>query len=128
MRKVFLLQAIGPLFGLGQTAPSSDTDITPRTLETYPESCNTPSDRACWSHGFDIETDYEVKIPHTGVTRRVSEMKPTRQLCTDKASMTGSSPSTTTGSAVTACRRVLLCLSMVSTGPLCRGVHHSNLH
>lgn len=78
MRKVFLLEAIGLFFGLGQSTPFSDIDITPRTPKTYSESCNTPSNRACWSPGFDIETDYEVEIPHTGVTRRVSEMKPTR--------------------------------------------------
>ncbi|KAK4145141.1 laccase [Dichotomopilus funicola] len=32
-------------------------------------SCNTPSNRACWSNGFDINTDYEVKSPDTGVVR-----------------------------------------------------------
>ncbi|KAI0021765.1 multicopper oxidase-domain-containing protein [Xylariomycetidae sp. FL0641] len=26
-------------------------------------SCNTPSNRACWSEGFDIHTDYETTIP-----------------------------------------------------------------
>ena len=78
MRKLFLLQAIGLLFGLGQSALSSDTDVTPRSMEAGGPTCNTPSNRACWSHGFDIRTDYEVKIPHTGVTRRVSEVKPAR--------------------------------------------------
>lgn len=32
-------------------------------------SCNTPSDRACWTNGFDINTDYEAKTPFTGVVR-----------------------------------------------------------
>lgn len=32
-------------------------------------SCNTPSNRACWSEGFDINTDWEVKAPVTGKTR-----------------------------------------------------------
>ncbi|KAI1487858.1 laccase [Biscogniauxia mediterranea] len=31
-------------------------------------SCNTPDNRACWSDGFDINTDYEKNIPQ-GVTR-----------------------------------------------------------
>nr|1GW0_A Chain A, LACCASE-1 [Melanocarpus albomyces]1GW0_B Chain B, LACCASE-1 [Melanocarpus albomyces]2IH8_A Chain A, Laccase-1 [Melanocarpus albomyces]2IH8_B Chain B, Laccase-1 [Melanocarpus albomyces]2IH9_A Chain A, Laccase-1 [Melanocarpus albomyces]2IH9_B Chain B, Laccase-1 [Melanocarpus albomyces]3FU7_B Chain B, Laccase-1 [Melanocarpus albomyces]3FU9_A Chain A, Laccase-1 [Melanocarpus albomyces]3FU9_B Chain B, Laccase-1 [Melanocarpus albomyces]3QPK_A Chain A, Laccase-1 [Melanocarpus albomyce len=32
-------------------------------------TCNTPSNRACWSDGFDINTDYEVSTPDTGVTQ-----------------------------------------------------------
>ncbi|KAI5919594.1 probing oxygen channels in Melanocarpus Albomyces laccase [Camillea tinctor] len=33
-------------------------------LSTHdPGSCNTPSNRACWSNGFDIHTDYETKTP-----------------------------------------------------------------
>ncbi|KAL1837545.1 hypothetical protein VTJ49DRAFT_3668 [Mycothermus thermophilus] len=32
-------------------------------------SCHTPSNRACWSPGFDIFTDYEVNTPNTGVVR-----------------------------------------------------------
>ncbi len=35
-------------------------------------SCNTPSNRACWTTGFDINTDYEDKIPLTGKTKTVS--------------------------------------------------------
>lgn len=31
--------------------------------------CNTAADRACWSDGFDITTDYETKTPLTGVVR-----------------------------------------------------------
>lgn len=34
-------------------------------------TCNTPSNRACWTTGFDINTDYEASIPTTGVTRPV---------------------------------------------------------
>jgi len=33
-------------------------DLIPRA-----STCNTPSNRACWSSGFDINTDYETKIP-----------------------------------------------------------------
>nr|3PPS_A Chain A, Laccase [Canariomyces arenarius]3PPS_B Chain B, Laccase [Canariomyces arenarius]3PPS_C Chain C, Laccase [Canariomyces arenarius]3PPS_D Chain D, Laccase [Canariomyces arenarius] len=31
-------------------------------------TCNTPSNRACWTNGFDINTDYEVSTPNTGRT------------------------------------------------------------
>jgi hypothetical protein len=31
--------------------------------------CNTPSNRACWSDGFDINTDYETTVPLTGTVR-----------------------------------------------------------
>lgn len=31
--------------------------------------CNTPSDRACWFDGFDINTDFEAQTPLTGVVR-----------------------------------------------------------
>ena len=34
-------------------------------------SCHTASNRACWSTGFDINTDYEASIPNTGVTKPV---------------------------------------------------------
>ncbi|KAK4249145.1 extracellular laccase [Corynascus novoguineensis] len=39
------------------------------TIVPRQESCNTPSNRACWSEGFDINTDYEVETPDTGVVR-----------------------------------------------------------
>jgi hypothetical protein len=32
--------------------------------------CNTPSNRQCWSQGFDIHTDYEYLTPK-GVVRKV---------------------------------------------------------
>lgn len=76
MRQLFLLQAIGLLFGLGQTAPSPESEVTPRALEKRAPTCNTPSNRACWSDGYDIRTDYEIDIPDTGVTRRVSGIEP----------------------------------------------------
>jgi hypothetical protein len=33
-----------------------------------PGTCNTPENRACWTEGFDVETDYEASTPD-GVTR-----------------------------------------------------------
>ncbi|KAJ4407264.1 laccase, multicopper oxidase, benzenediol:oxygen oxidorectuctase [Neurospora sp. IMI 360204] len=32
--------------------------------------CNSPSNRQCWSQGFNINTDYELGTPNTGNTRR----------------------------------------------------------
>lgn len=34
-------------------------------------ACNSPSDRQCWSTGFNIKTDYEEVIPE-GKVRKVS--------------------------------------------------------
>ncbi|KAI0408512.1 multicopper oxidase-domain-containing protein [Xylaria palmicola] len=49
----------GLLARLGQCAPPQ-----PNTLEARaPGTCNTPSNRACWTTGFDINTDYEAKTP-----------------------------------------------------------------
>lgn len=35
------------------------------------QSCNTPENRACWTDGFDINTDYELSTPE-GTTREFS--------------------------------------------------------
>ena len=72
MRQLFVLQVLGLLCGLGRGAPSLEAEISPRGLEKRAPTCNTPSNRACWSDGFDINTDYETKIPDTGVTVNVS--------------------------------------------------------
>lgn len=54
----------GVLVGVGHCAPSQ-----PGPLEIRgPGPCHTPSNRACWSPGFDINTDYEAKTP-PGITR-----------------------------------------------------------
>ena len=42
-------------------------------VATRAATCNTPSNRACWTDGFDIKTDYYEKTPITGVTREVRE-------------------------------------------------------
>ncbi|KAJ8120299.1 hypothetical protein ONZ43_g2958 [Nemania bipapillata] len=54
----------GLLVGIGQCAPSQPSALEARSSG----SCNTPSNRACWSPGFDINTDYETKTP-AGVVR-----------------------------------------------------------
>lgn len=54
---------------LGWTAPSLLAPIEARDTQ----NCNTATNRACWVSGsFDINTDYEVSTPLTGVTREVS--------------------------------------------------------
>lgn len=50
-----------------QTLPDA-----PQTSQTQSKNCNTPSNRACWLPGFDINTDWEVDSPTTGVVRSVS--------------------------------------------------------
>jgi FtsP/CotA-like multicopper oxidase with cupredoxin domain len=45
------------LSGLASAIPVEE-NIQPRT-----SSCNTADNRACWSDGFSIETDYESSIP-----------------------------------------------------------------
>ncbi len=37
-------------------------------------TCNTPTNRACWTSGFNISTDYEASTPTTGVVRKVSNV------------------------------------------------------
>ncbi|TEA18080.1 Laccase-1 [Colletotrichum sidae] len=69
------------LYGLAAAAPSpSSNEVSKRqdeqppadagSPETGSKLCNTPSNRACWSEGFNINTAYEEKIPDTGVTRQ----------------------------------------------------------
>ncbi|KAI0165720.1 multicopper oxidase [Xylariaceae sp. FL1272] len=50
---------------LALAAPSSPSAVvTPRVA-----NCNTPDNRACWTDGFDINTDYYATSPVYGVTR-----------------------------------------------------------
>ncbi|EFX03359.1 laccase [Grosmannia clavigera kw1407] len=46
--------------------PSTTLSAAPASNQT---SCNTATDRQCWTSGFDIDTDYEASTPVTGVTR-----------------------------------------------------------
>jgi len=82
MRSTSWLQAVGCLFfaGLGNTIPltSTEDDLTPRAdveLTKRAPTCNTPSNRACWTNGFNINTDYEANFPATGVVRNVSPLR-----------------------------------------------------
>lgn len=80
-------------------------------IELRQTSCNTPSNRACWSTGFNINTDYETSTPTTGVTRTVSMVE--CQLMMGMGLTSGSTPSPsprpTTGSARMACPRTRSC-------------------
>lgn len=53
----------------GLILPSFGQANVPQTL---PPSCNTPENRQCWGE-YDINTDYSVVFPHTGVVREVGE-------------------------------------------------------
>lgn len=53
---------------LSSGAPSSFQSVAARDTE----NCNTASNRACWISGsYDINTDYELNTPLTGVVRNV---------------------------------------------------------
>ena len=62
------LASIPILFAIVDAAPSGN-HFSSRQVE----NCNTPENRACWTSGFDINTDWEQKTPLTGVTRQASK-------------------------------------------------------
>lgn len=68
-------QSLALLAGLTAAAPSfPPVDLA--EVEKRASTCNTASDRACWTDGFNISTDYELSTPTTGVTRTVSPHGP----------------------------------------------------
>jgi hypothetical protein len=58
--------------GLVGAVPSPVHEVSPRQAV----SCNTPTDRACWTTGFTVSTDYEASTPFTGVTQVVRSRPP----------------------------------------------------
>lgn len=50
-------------------ASSSSGNLLEPVFARQTESCNSATDRACWTDGFDIDTDYETNTPLTGVVR-----------------------------------------------------------
>lgn len=75
MRAAPFIQALGCLVlaGLTSAVPAPSPVETHRAeLVKRAPTCNTPSNRACWTTGFNINTDYEANFPATGVTRNVS--------------------------------------------------------
>ncbi|KAK0650008.1 laccase [Cercophora newfieldiana] len=75
MLATLLIRGLGCLafVGLGGAVPAAvgtEQDLSPRTqLAKRAPTCNTPTNRACWTSGFNINTDYETSVPVTGVTR-----------------------------------------------------------
>ncbi|KAL1902233.1 hypothetical protein Sste5346_001209 [Sporothrix stenoceras] len=61
---LLLLVALFAVLALSTPLPSEELQVLqPR------QSCNTATNRQCWSSGFSITTDYETSTPATGVTR-----------------------------------------------------------
>ncbi|ERS96778.1 laccase precursor [Sporothrix schenckii 1099-18] len=58
---------LGSVF-LAHAAPSGRLDDA-SDLVARASTCNTPSNRACWTNGFNISTDYEVSTPVTNFIR-----------------------------------------------------------
>ena len=91
MRTSVLAKGLGLLFaGLAKAAPAvgspldlgpdlalrdGQLDLTPRGESSLAprvaSTCNTPSNRACWTNSLNINTDYETTVP-TGIVRPVS--------------------------------------------------------
>lgn len=64
LTRVFGLLPVALLAGLALSTPVPEFEVLqPR------QSCNTATNRQCWSSGFDINTDYEVNTPTTGATQ-----------------------------------------------------------
>ncbi|KAK4449560.1 laccase-2 [Podospora aff. communis PSN243] len=58
--------AILPSIASGSVLRRQDAEVDAAVER---KSCNTPNNRACWTDGFDINTDWEEKTPFTGMTR-----------------------------------------------------------
>ena len=56
---------------VGSLISSTLVQAAPPSLDSRASTCNTPSNRACWTSTFNINTDYETSIPLTGITRPV---------------------------------------------------------
>ncbi|KAH8892660.1 laccase [Thozetella sp. PMI_491] len=66
---IFLsLGTLAPRFAYGAPAPSEELPLLAPIMPRA-STCNTPSNRACWTTGFDINTDYETSTPVTNVVR-----------------------------------------------------------
>ncbi|KAK3376848.1 multicopper oxidase-domain-containing protein [Lasiosphaeria ovina] len=59
------------VWGLIQSCYALVTHSSPRELDLQPRqaTCNTATNRQCWTSTFNINTDYETSWPNTGVTR-----------------------------------------------------------
>jgi len=62
------------VFSVAGAVPSSNRERhVPQTdgVVKRAPTCHTSTNRACWSDGFDINTDYEEHFPATGTVREV---------------------------------------------------------
>jgi hypothetical protein len=106
MRQGMFARGFGLLLaGFAAAAPSAR--VSSSKLVGVRDSCHSPSNRACWSQGFDVSTDYEDKVPDTGVTRIVCRPYPSSMSsmvagANHHHSSTSRSPRLTTMSAVMA--------------------------
>ncbi|KAK0712901.1 multicopper oxidase-domain-containing protein [Lasiosphaeria miniovina] len=59
------------VWGLIQSCYALVTHSSPQELDLQPRqaTCNTATNRQCWTSTFNINTDYETSWPNTGVTR-----------------------------------------------------------
>jgi hypothetical protein len=51
----------------------NDTGVSD-TTQNHTQCKHTAENRGCWTDGFDINTDFEIKTPDTGRTREVSTL------------------------------------------------------
>lgn len=66
MLSAFSLKGLVPTLLLLASAVTASPATDNRPNRPRGPTCNTPSNRACWTDGFDISTDYEVKTPPGG--------------------------------------------------------------
>ena len=58
-----------------RAAPTVHEDLSALTdIQGRASTCNTATNRACWTSSFNINTDYETSTPTTGVVRKVSNV------------------------------------------------------
>lgn len=64
--------------GLVKRASTTTSSTAVSTSRVADSACtNGPLTRSCWSSGFSIATDFDLKWPDTGVTRSVSDTSST---------------------------------------------------
>jgi hypothetical protein len=63
---MFYLPSFKSLVAVILFVSSATAAAITQDLETRQSTCNTPSNRRCWSSNFDITTDYELSTPPGG--------------------------------------------------------------
>ena len=86
---------LAPSLVLGAPALGNDRDlltpvdkrqdfVAPGFGGGFGGNCNSPTNRQCWSLGFNINTDFELGTPTTGNTRRVSKIMAPNDRCKER--------------------------------------------